>query len=433
MPIKSFTILIISVLILLTPKFYYLYLSLDSNKYTEKSVYNSGDETHYLLLAKNLSENFVYADNGSNTPTESAVWRSPIWPIILAALFAITNQIFSLILLKFIMELTLIALALSLYYKYGGIKYKFIFPFLLLLIEPQYIKYSLTFLSESITSIFILILVICFLLFSNSRKYSISIIVCALIVFYCHPVSAFFVGFLLLFYGLLNLKKSFWRVLCHALIFISVFSIWPIRNHLTFNKGFFITASQGATFSKGWNKNVISKFNNCDGDLANEGLNLDYLSLKDEDTKNLSVLDKSKLYKKATFTFLKASSYSEILKIILVKIKSNFNPFMEKSKDVFLEKIAVPFRFLYCFVFIQTLYFLLFKKEELIVSNRYKVSIAILAILLGQVFMSVYIYTGLRFNAIYSLVLLFLSIVFNMNLINKLFILIGSKYKSISR
>lgn len=429
MPFKRQLVFIFLVLIFLIPKIYYLTLSYNNNNYSESKIYNSADEAHYLTIGKSLSKYGVYTDNDSSIPTERATWRPPIWPLILASFFTITDNLFAMVMLKFILESGLILLAVFWFKKQNKSKLNYIFPFLFILLEPQYVKYSLTFLSESITAVFCLLLVTCFVLFSKSKKYSFSIIVFSLLSILCHPVSAFFVAFLLFFYGLLNLKKHFIRIILHAFIFISVFSIWPLRNDLTFDKGFYLTASQGTTFSKGWNSKVALEFNNCDGDLANEALNLSLLNSDDEVLENSSYIERSKQYKRATLIFLSSISLKEKITIALTKLKSNFNPFLEKEKDIFLDKTAIPFRILYIFIFFQSFYLLLFRKHKQLETNVYRACLSVLAIVLGQTFMSIYIYTGLRFNAIYGLSMLFLAIIINYKSIIKAVGVIGLKTK----
>lgn len=429
MPFKRQLVFIFFVIIFLIPKIYYLTLAYNNNNYSESKIYNSADEAHYLAIAKSLSKYGVYTDNNSNIQTERATWRPPIWPLILASFFTITTNLFALVMLKFILEFGLILLAWFWFKKQNKSKLNYSFPFLLLLLEPQYIKYSLTFLSESITAVFCLLLVTCFVLFCKSKKNSLSIIIFSLLVILCHPVSAFFVAFLLLFYGLLNFKNHFLRIILHAFIFISVFSIWPFCNDLAFDKGFYLTASQGTTFSKGWNSKVALEFNNCEGDLADEGLNLNLLNSDDKVLENLSYIDRSKQYKRATLIFLSSISLNEKITIALTKLKSNFNPFLEKEKDIFLEKIAIPFRILYIFIFIQSFYLLLFRKPKQLEANVYRACLSVLAIVLGQTFMAIYIYTGLRFNAIYGLSMLFLAIIINYKSISKTVGVIGFKTK----
>lgn len=171
---------------------------------------------------------------------------------------------------------------------------------------------------------------------------------------------------------------------------------------MTFHKGYYLTASQGATFSKGWNDGVAANFTNTTGDLANEGENLKYLDYGKPFPVE-SPVDLSKLYKESTMLFIKRSSADELFSIALRKLKSNFNPFPELPKPGILEKLGIVARMLWLMNFaLLFVYVIKFRKTASVATQR--IFTIIFAILVGQTLMSVYIYTGLRFNSIYSLV-----------------------------
>jgi hypothetical protein len=112
-------------------------------------------------------------------------------------------------------------------------------------------------------------------------------------------------------------------------------------------------------------------------------------------------------------------SFTEQLKIALKKLKSNFNPFPEKPKDGFFESLSIIFRIVYLFLFIQLFLRFINRKKfdfNLIQDNAFLV---VLSIFIGQSLMAVYIYTGFRFNAIYSLPMLLCFIIINENWIIK--------------
>ncbi|MEW4925259.1 hypothetical protein [Algibacter sp. 2305UL17-15] len=416
---KKHVFIILCVLVFLIPKAYYVYSAYKTNHYTKEKVYNSGDETHYLKIGKNLSKHWVYSDNDSNIPTEHATWRPPIWPFVLALFYVITHNIFGLILLKALLELGVILGALLLFKKHFKYSFFQLAPFLVLLLEPQYIKYSITFLSESITACLLLVLTVFFIVYAQRKKFSTLIIVCSALVVLCHPVSVFFVGALLLFYGLINIRKHTIQVLFHSILFIVLMAIWPIRNSETFDKGLYLTASQGAVLSKGWNKNVINNFNNVDGDLANEALNLTDFPSEQIDLENLSILDRNLMYKESTIKFIASIDLNEKLALMFTKVKANFNPLPMLKKDTFLDRIAIPFRIFYLFIFAQALYLLMFKGKSGLKEEIFHSCLVVLAIIIGQGIMSIYAYTGLRFNSIYGLALLFMGILINLDFLNK--------------
>jgi len=195
---------------------------------------------------------------------------------------------------------------------------------------------------------------------------------------------------------------------------------WPIRNHLTFNKGVYLTASQGATFSKGWNEKVSTEFTNVDGDLANEAMNLKYVDSTLINDVNHSIIKLSKVYTAGTRNFINQISFGKKLKIVFKKLKSNFNPFPEKPKPGTLELLSIVFRIVYLIVLIQLILRFFQKKRFSFNSNKDKAYLIVIAVFIGQILMSSYIYTGLRFNAIYSLTMLCCFIIINLKTINSM-------------
>lgn len=406
---------------LISVKYYYLYLYNLNKGYSKEVAYHNGDASHYLVIGKNIADFKVYSDTNSKNISESATWRPPFWPFVLSILFMFTSNMLVLIILKAVLEMGLLTFALIMFKNRSKLKLIYLVPFFLLFVEPQYLKYSITFLSESLTAILILLLTIYFVFHNNNNKQHLAIPILSAFVILCHPVSVFFVLSLFIIYLLLNLKSNFLGTIGFGLIFSVLLVAWPIRNQITFGKGFYLTASQGATFSKGWNEKVATLFTNVDGDLADEGLNLKFVDINILQNADNSMLTRSKLYSIGTLNFIKSIGFKEKIKIAFKKLKSNFNPFPEKPKPGFLETISIFFRMLYLFTFIQ-LIVRFFKKEKIDYNaTRDRVYIVVLAILIGQMVMSVYIYTGLRFNSIYSLSLLFCFIYLNHNFLIKIY------------
>jgi hypothetical protein len=221
------------------------------------------------------------------------------------------------------------------------------------------------------------------------------------------------------FYSLINIKSNLKISLLHGMIFVILLSIWPIRNMITFDKGIYLTASQGATFSKGWNEKVALNFTNVNGDLADEGMNIKFVKDIDKKLPVESVLELGKLYQEGTYNYINSLSFGQKATIASKKIKSNFNPFPEVPKPGFLEDLAIVFRIFYLLLFVQ-LFWRLFQFQKFnFDSQTDKTFLIVFCIFVGQILMSVYIYTGFRFNAIYSLCLLFCLIIVNQNLIKK--------------
>ncbi|MBI9042236.1 hypothetical protein [Lutibacter sp.] len=416
---KNWIVLLI-IISLISVKFYYLYLSKLNNSYKDVAAYNNGDASHYLRIGKNIADYNVYSDTNSSEASELATWRPPFWPFILSFFFRFTTDVLNLIFLKSILEIGLIIFALLKYKNKSKLKLIYLLPFFLVFIEPQYLKYSVTFLSESLTAILILLLTIYFISLNKTKNYHIAIPILSAFIILCHPVSIFFVVTLFIIYLIFNLRSNFSIVLVHGILFSLLLLAWPYRNQATFNKGLYLTASQGATLSKGWNEKVAKEFTNTDGDLANETLNLKYVDdnlLKDIDK---SILTRSKLYLEGTKNFINSISFKEKFNIVIKKLRSNFNPFPEKPKPGFLETLSILFRILYVFTFLQLIFRVIKKNKIDYNSKDDKIYLVILAVFVGQIIMSAYIYTGLRFNSIYSLTMLFCFIQLNYNFLFKL-------------
>lgn len=406
-------VVLLLIISLISVKFYYLYLSNLQNGYSNEVAYNNGDSSHYLLIAKNIAAFNVYSDTNSKIVSELATWRPPFWPFVLSFFFKFTENPLILILLKSILEVIFLLLILFKFKKNTNVKFIYLLPFFVVFIEPQYLKYSITFLSESLTAILILLLTVFFISLNNSKRYHIVIPILSSFVILCHPVSVFFVLTLFIIYLIFNLKSNLVVALLHGFLFSIIVLVWPYRNYVTFDKGFYLTASQGATFSKGWNEKVSTQFTNVDGDLADETLNLKFVNNNLLSLSDKSVLDLSKLYTIGTKKFISQISLGEKLNIGLKKIESNYNPFPEKPKPGFLETLSIFFRILYLAAFIQMIIRFFRKGEIEFNSMKDRVYLVVLAILIGQTIMSVYVYTGLRFNSIYSLSLLFCFIYIN--------------------
>ena len=417
---KNWMILLV-IIGLFSVKFYYLFLSFQNDSYSHEVAYSQGDASHYLSIAKNITDFHVYSDTNSKIISESATWRPPFWPLVLSFLFQFSHNPLALILLKSILEISLIFFALFKFKSTGNLKFSTLIPFFILFIEPQYLKYSVTFLSESFTAVLILLLTVFFISFNNFKKHQIVIPVLSSFVILCHPVSAFFVLLLFIIYLLLNLKSNFLMTITSGVLFSLLVLSWPYRNYVTFNKGFYLTASQGASLSKAWNEKVASQFTNVDGDLADEGLNLKYVDDKLLSNSAKSVLDLSKIYTIATKNFINGIGFQEKLNIVFKKLKSNFNPFPEKPKPGFLETLSIFFRILYLITFAQMIVRFLRKGKIDFNSTKDRVYLVVLAVFIGQIMMSIYVYTGLRFNSIYSLTMLFCFIFLNIDFFTRIY------------
>ena len=416
---KNIKIPLLIIGFILLVKGYFLFTTFNHNDLTEATISKSGDAGHYFKIAKNIAEFQSYADSSSAAANESATWRPPVWPFTLSFFFYVSKNPLLLLVCKIIFETLILVSALLYFKRRNNYTVLFFSLLLLLLIEPQYLKYSATFLSESFTAVLVLLFMLLFLGLKTQYQFHILIPIIAALTVLCHPISVFFVITLLGIYLLFNVKEHFKVCLLHGLLFLAIVFSWPIRNRITFDKGYYLTASQGATFSKGWNEKVLTNFTNVDGDLADEGLNIKYITNREIKQPVESVLVLSKIYQEATINYINTLSFNQKAAIIFKKIKSNFNPFPEKSKHGFFEDLSILFRVLYLILFMQLFRRVLQFKKFNFESQVDKAFVVILSIFIGQILMSSYIYTGFRFNAIYSLSLLFCFIIVNKNIINK--------------
>lgn len=417
------------ILLILFIKSYFLFFVYNNQNLDKTIIFNEemsikGDAHHNLMIAKNIHDHHTFSDDNSNQPSEYAVWRPPLWPFIISLFFFLTNNVFFILVLKILLETLFIVLIYKKLKKSRIVKNYGLL--LLLLLEPFYQKYSITFLSEGVTALLILYLFYLFISLTKEKRTNILIPIILSVTILCHPVSIIFVGTLFGFYCLLNVKSHTKTIVLHTVIFVVLTIAWPLRNQMVFNKGIFMTASQGTTLSKGWNERVAEDFNNINGDLADANLNLKFVSQAEIDAVSNSTIDQSKLHKKATKIFFDQLSFQEKTSIVWVKLRSNFNPIPEIKKRGFLEQLASLFRVLYLIIFIQSIYFLIKRRKFFWTDIKVRIALFTFSIFVGQFIVASALYTGLRFNAIYCLSLLASFFIFNYDdVIHK----VKSKYK----
>ncbi|MDT8414100.1 MAG: hypothetical protein RQ735_01870 [Flavobacteriaceae bacterium] len=413
-------IFIFLVLFVLFFKGYYIFKSANTGNYTYEHQLSNGDAGHYLKIAENLKIYNVFSDDYSGTPSMSATYRPPLWPLALSMYLNISSDLLYVLLFK---NLTIAALIFLVFYlfknkiKINDSKYFLYFP-LLLLLEPHINKYNLTFLTEDFTAAWIIFLSILFINLNEKNLSYIGVGVLSVVVFLWHPISVFFIFLIIVMSFLKLFKHSKLKSIALLLLFVSGCLLWPLRNALVFKTKPYVTISQGPAFAKGWNDSVITQFTNVDGDLADETLNFKYID-KDELNSISNGYERSQLMTKATLKFLGSSSVSDILKISSTKLLSNFNPFPEKPKPGFLESLGTLFRVLYLLLFLEIAILWLFFKDRLNQLKKAEV-LLVLVIFTSQIITSIIFYTGLRFNTIYTLTLLYLLIKINFDLFKSL-------------
>jgi hypothetical protein len=388
------------VLAILLVKAYFLTQFSQSAGADQATAFSNGDAGHYLTIGKNLADFGAYADNQSAIPTEKATWRPPIWPWLLSVFFWFSDKLTVILALKIALELAIGFWALTKLRKRFNLDPKIYFALFLIFLEPQLLKYDTTFLTESLSATLLFALAVSFMT-TVGRKISFGFILLCAAVILCHPISVFCVATLFAIYLYKAGRQQWQRIVISIVIFVLAIAAWPLRNALTFQKGMYLTASQGTTFSKGWNGRVASDFTNVTGDLASEDDNLKYLQSNTPLPAD-SPVSMSKIYKQATWAFIDQASLAELSQIAFRKLTANFNPLPEQPKSGLLETAGSGARALYLINFIALAAYRFFHKR---MSNVGRAAMPVVfAILVGQVLMSIYIYTGFRFNSIYGMI-----------------------------
>ncbi|MFN9595824.1 MAG: hypothetical protein ACK560_03455 [Bacteroidota bacterium] len=395
---------------------------------TDTEAPQSGDAGHYYIIAQNLASHNIYADspikNQTNTdlatspPTAaaSATWRPPLWPFVLSVWMEFTSNPNWQMLLKLVFEGLLLGIV---YLMLQSMELPTVIPgvvLCLLAIEPHYIKYSLTFLSENLTALLLVLMTGSFLytVMANSRRATWCCAVFGGVAILSHPVVLPFV-FLMVLVSIVHMFKikrrqvAFFSFLLFSLVVLS----WPLRNQLIFCQGLFMTASQGAVFSKGWNDEVLAKHTNTQGDLLDEGLNLsrypDLLSRFDADP-----IQNSSIMQEATLRYMGETDLHLLVKMALWKWYCGINPIPQTLKPGLLEAMGTIFRVFYLVGLVLGVYALVTNKFE---SNTLPYWSALILVLVFSAIsiISVGLYTGLRFNSVYAPV----------NLVMTLFVILG--------
>lgn len=327
-----------------------------------------------------------------------STWRPPVWPYIIALVFTLTG--YSLTSLLAFKMLLLIFGAYVFYKTLKSLRFSSWITLLgvvLYLLHPSSQLYSRFFLSEPITLFFVTVFLFLAvrLWMGKGAFWSIGLVGGLLIL--CHPYLIFlpFCLYLFLFlYKSLSLKQV---GIC-TMMTIGVVSLWVIRNGQVLNTHKpVITTSSGAVMAKGWNKEVVEKHTNTQGDLADEALVLE--GLEYDASISRDEVAQSSLYGTAVFHFIKTHP-DQILPIILTKLRSAFNPIAETSKPGFLETGRVIFHVL---ALIALLYALVFSKFRL---NK----VIAWALVLATIGIAIITYSGFRFRMPQLVLELFLII-----------------------
>jgi hypothetical protein len=273
----------------------------------------------------------------------------------------------------------------------------------LLAVEPHYLKYSLTFLSENLTAFLLLVFSSSFMysVMTNSRK---TIWCCAIfggLAVMSHPVVF---PFVLMVFSIAIIRLFRNRRASLALVSSTVFAmvvlVWPLRNQFVFGQGLFMTTSQGAVFSKAWNEDVLIKHNNTQGDLLDEGLNVSRyndLLLKFGTDPILN----SQIMQQATYRFIGESDLFVLFKMAIWKWYCGINPVPQTNKPGLIESAGTAFRVFYLLGLLLGVYSLAtnkFESNSLPYWSAWVLTLDFSAISIT----SIMLYTGIRFNSVYA-------------------------------
>ncbi|MFM7767323.1 MAG: hypothetical protein ACKO9S_05620, partial [Bacteroidota bacterium] len=262
-------LVIIAALILYAATRCYLFIQ------TETKAPTTGDAGHYYIIAQNLAANNSYADNptvndsatvktnidissspppaatsrrflpqsppatASCQPTSSATWRPPLWPFVLSVWMELTAIPYWQMILKLTFEGLLLVFVYLMLQSIEATNMVSGVVLSLLAIEPHYLKYSVTFLSENLTAFLLVLLIGSFLysVMAHSRRATWCVAVFGALAVMSHPVV---LPFVLMMVGVAIFRMFRIRrvslALCTSALFVLVLMAWPLRNQLMFHQ-----------------------------------------------------------------------------------------------------------------------------------------------------------------------------------------------------
>ena len=358
-----------------------------------------GDAGDYHKIAVNLSKGEGYAYGPERNAKAAALWRAPVWPGYLS----IPVKLFERFGLKSVLYgnavFYAIFLASLLYvlYKKNLVRLEGRFDWLILaliLFEPHQLKYSSSMYSESFTAFLVCATGLWLFVKEGNRILDYVFAGISGLTLLCHPVMSFFVaGVVMIKFFEKKISLSH-RLLIGGIFFMVVIS-WPLRNYLK-EGSWVLTVSQGATLSKGWNKHTVDSFSNTKGDLAVEEMNLVFVKF-DTLRFNSDFIYRNSVYNQAAKAYMASVPAAMLFRIAQVKLLSNFNPIPDTRKPGFIETIGTLYRIGFLLVLLAMVVSKKFRR-------RFPVECKLLVLMvIAQSIMSVFIYTGLRFNSPYYL------------------------------
>jgi len=228
---STLKIYIIIFVIALIPRFSWFFVK---GKNLDITIPAGGDAIGYDQLAVNLIKYHQYAFT-SGKPT---AYREPVYPYFLAiiySIFGLSNYTAVRVAQIFISSLTCVIiflLAKDLFDKKVALLASFISCF-----WPHFVYYSTTILRETLFC-FLLILCVYFLnkVYQQKEFKSVNSIIAGIMCGLCCLMNSTALLFVFLSFVVLSLVKKFRQVLVIFLLFVSLYSLWVIRNYIVFNE-----------------------------------------------------------------------------------------------------------------------------------------------------------------------------------------------------
>jgi 4-amino-4-deoxy-L-arabinose transferase-like glycosyltransferase len=228
---STLKIYIIIFVIALIPRFSWFFVK---GKNLDITIPAGGDAIGYDQLAVNLIKYHQYAFT-SGKPT---AYREPVYPYFLAiiySIFGLSNYTAVRVAQIFTSSLTCVIiflLAKDLFNKKVALLASFISCF-----WPHFVYYSTTILRETLFC-FLLVLCVYFLnkVYQQKEFKSVNSIIAGIMCGLCCLMNSTALLFVFLSFVVLSLVKKFRQVLVIFVLFVSLYSLWVIRNYIVFNE-----------------------------------------------------------------------------------------------------------------------------------------------------------------------------------------------------
>jgi 4-amino-4-deoxy-L-arabinose transferase-like glycosyltransferase len=232
--ILSFSTLKICIIIFaiaLIPRFSWFFVK---GKNLDITIPAGGDAIGYDQLAVNLIKYHQYAF----TPGKPTAYREPVYPYFLAIIyyiFGLSNYTAVRVAQIFISSLTCVViflLAKDLFDKKVALVSSFISCF-----WPHFVYYSTTILRETLFC-FLLVLCVYFLnkVYQQKEFKLVNSIIAGIMCGLCCLMNSTALLFVFLSFVVLSLTKKFRQVLVIFVLFVSLYSLWVVRNYIVFNE-----------------------------------------------------------------------------------------------------------------------------------------------------------------------------------------------------